>query len=245
MTKADLIFLDTETTGTGANDRICQVAYKFQGQEYEALFKPPVPIEVAAMAVSHITNRMVVDKEPFDNSAMYQSLAKIFAADHIFVAHNAQFDVEMLRKEGLMVGQVIDTLKVAQALDLEGTIPRYNMQYLRYYHDLVVEDATAHNALGDIRVLEKLFDFYYDQMLATFKDDTKVLAEMLAISARPVLIKRFNFGKYIGWKIGDVLAEDKGYLTWLFNQKIMARERSEENDEDWIYTLDYYLNPEK
>lgn len=243
MTKDNLIFLDTETTGTGSQDRICQVAYKFLGQESEALFKPPLPIEVAAMAVSHITNRMVVDKEPFKNSPMQQALAEIFSEEHIFVAHNAQFDVEMLRKEGLAVAQTIDTLKVAQALDMEGVVPKYSMQYLRYYYDLVVENAPAHDALGDIRVLEKLFDFFYDQMLVTLKDEQKVLIEMMAISARPVLIKRFNFGKYMGWKVSEVLAENKNYLAWLFNQKIMARERDEENDEDWIFTLDYYLNP--
>ena len=242
MHKTNLIFLDTETTGTGPNDRLCQVAYKFQGQEFEALFRPPLPIEINAMAVSHITNKMVADKEPFFESAMYKHLAEIFSDDKILVAHNAGFDVEMLRRENLVVNKIIDTFKLAQYLDVAGEIPRYSMQYLRYYHDLDVSDAPAHNALGDIRVLEKLFDFYFEKMRSGDKDDASVLQEMLTVSARPILIKKFNFGKYAGEKVADVARRDRNYLCWLLGEKSKTRDSGEENDENWIYTLEHYLN---
>lgn len=241
MNKSKLIFLDTETTGIGLQDRLCQVAYKFQGKESEALFKPPIPIEIDAMAVSHITNKMVADKEAFLDSAMYKNLAEIFSLEHILVAHNASFDVEMLRRENLKVERTIDTFKLAQHLDMEAQILKYAMQYLRYYHNLEVLDAPAHNALGDIRVLEKLFDHYFEKMLENNKNEEKVIAEMLSISARPVLIKKFNFGKYLGIKISDVARRDQGYLQWLLNEKIKTRDADGENDENWIYTLEHYL----
>ena len=241
MHKANLIFLDTETTGTGPNDRLCQVAYKFQGQEFEALFCPPVPIEIDAMAVSHITNKMVADKEVFVDSAMRRQLAEIFSGEKILVAHNAGFDVEMLKRENLAIEKTIDTLKLAQYLDIDGEIPRYAMQYLRYYHDLDVTDAPAHNALGDIRVLEKLFDFYFEKMLNKSGDAVKVLEEMQAISARPILIKKFNFGKYNGEKVADVAQRDCNYLRWLLGEKVKTRDSGGENDENWIYTLEHYL----
>ncbi|MFZ2226776.1 MAG: exonuclease domain-containing protein [Candidatus Moraniibacteriota bacterium] len=242
MHKTNLIFLDTETTGTGPNDRLCQVAYKFQGQEFDELFRPPVPIEIDAMAVSHITNKMVADKEAFVDSAMHRHLAEIFSGDKILVAHNAGFDVEMLRRENLAIAKIIDTLKLAQYLDVSGEIPRYSMQYLRYYHDLDVTDAPAHNALGDIRVLEKLFDYYFEKMLEKSGDVAKVLEEMLAVSSRPILIKKFNFGKYNGEKIADVAQRDRNYLRWLLSEKIKVRDSGGENDENWIYTLEHYLN---
>jgi len=243
MNKNNLVFLDTETTGIGADGRLCQVAYNFQGVEFESLFKPPVPIEIEAMSVAHITNRMVADKESFENSQMKKDLLVIFEAENILVAHNAAFDAEILRREQVEAKKIIDTYKVAQDLDVDGEIPKYKLQYLRYYFDLEVENAPAHDALGDVRVLEKLFGYYFQKMLIELGDEEKVLQRMLEISAKPVLIKKFNFGKYNGEKVSEVAKKDAGYLTWLFNQKIMAREQGLENDEDWIYTLDKYLNP--
>ena len=245
MDKINLIFLDTETTGVGPTSRLCQVAYKFNGEEVEALFKPPVPIEVESMAIAHITNKMVADKEPFAGSKMKVDLENIFSSDSILVAHNAQFDAEMLKREGVETKNIIDTFKIAHYLDVAGLIPQYKLQYLRYFYDLDVENATAHDALGDVRVLEKLFDHLFTEMTKEIKDEEKVLEEMIKISARPVLLKKFNFGKHNGVKVSDVAKDDKNYLNWLLNQKIMARENGEENDENWIYTLDYYLNPQK
>jgi DNA polymerase-3 subunit epsilon len=60
------IFLDTETTGTGPDDRLCQIAFKTgQGTIVNELFNPGKPIAIEAMAVHHITNEMVKDKPPF------------------------------------------------------------------------------------------------------------------------------------------------------------------------------------
>jgi exodeoxyribonuclease X len=241
MKRENLIFLDTETTGIGPEDRVCQVAYSFQGEEVESMFKPPVPISIDAMVVTHITNKMVADLEPFANSSMYKKLEDIFSAGNIIVAHNAPFDIDMLKRENLTVKQSIDTFKISHHLDTEKVIPRQSLQYLRYYFDLDVDDATAHSALGDVRVLEKLFDRFFGEMLTTIGDEEKVLQTMIDISSRPILFDKFNFGKYTGRKVSDVSLEDQGYISWMLNQKIMTRENGGENDENWIYTLDHYL----
>lgn len=241
MDRTKLIFLDTETTGIGPEDRLCQVAYEFGGREAESLFCPPVPISIDAMVVTRITNKMVEACPPFAESEMHRELSDIFASGAVLVAHNAKFDADMLVREGIAVGGMIDTFKVAHHLDIAGEIPKYNLQYLRYYHDLDVEDASAHDALGDVRVLRALFDFHFTQMLGTLGDEGAVLHEMLAVSARPILIRKFNFGKYSGEDVKKVASEDASYLAWLLNQKVMARERGEEDDENWIYTLDHYL----
>lgn len=242
MDKANLVFLDTETTGLGKEDRLCQVAYKFQGEEKESLFKPPVPISVESMSVAHVTNKMVADKEPFIGSDMFQQLKDIFEKDNILVAHNAGFDAEMLRKEGLEIKKMIDTFKIAHYLDHEGEIPRYNLQYLRYYFEFDVVDAPAHNALGDIRVLEVIFDHYWEKMLAIKNTPEAAISEMLKISSEPILIRKFNFGKYTGEWVEAVAKKDANYLRWLLGEKNKARENGEEEDENWIYTLRYHLN---
>jgi exodeoxyribonuclease X len=243
MDKSKLVFLDTETTGNNPEARLCQVAYKFSGKEVEGFFKPPIPISIDAMAISHITNKMVEDEEVFSDSQMKKDLEKIFSEGNILVAHNADFDSNILKNDGIIVGRKIDTVKIAQYLDEKGDIPRYSLQYLRYYFDLDLDpkDAPAHNALGDIRVLEKLFDYLFEKMEENLIGEEEVLEKMLEISVLPVLMKKFGFGKYKGEKVEDVYQKDPGYLKWLWEQKKKAKEQGEENDENWIYTLEYYL----
>jgi len=241
MNKSNLIFLDTETTGRGPNDRLCQVAYKFQGEERESLFKPSLPIEIEAMAVSHITNKMVADKEPFVGSSMQKEIENILSSGNILVAHNAAFDVEMLRRENVKVEKFIDTFKLAHEIDGEAEIPKHSLQYLRYYFDLEVENAPAHNALGDVRVLEQLFEVFFEKMMMIVDDEERVIEKMLEISARPVFVKKFSFGKYAGMFVGEVATKDRGYLEWLLNEKLRARSEGDENDENWIFTLEHYL----
>lgn len=241
MNKEHLVFLDTETTGKEKKDRLCQVAYKFKGEERESLFKPPTPIEIEAMAVSHITNRMVENCETFSGSKMKDKLEQIFKEGNILVAHNAEFDVEMLRRESLEVENKIDTHKIAQYLDEEGDIPRYSLQYLRYYFDLDVTDAPAHNALGDVRVLEKLFDNFFEKMFSQIGNEKEVIAKMIEITKNPILVKKFPFGKYKGERISNIVQIDARYLKWLLDEKIKSQEDGNGSDADWIYTLKYYL----
>ena len=241
MDRSKLIFLDTETTGRGPMSRLCQVAYSIGGEEFEALFKPPVPIEIEAMAVSHITNRMVEDKDPFLGSVMAKHLADIFSSGHIMVAHNAQFDAEMLKREGIETENFIDTFKITQHIDKNSEIPRYALQYLRYFFDLDVADAQAHSALGDVRVLEKLFARLFEKMHGEKDDEAETIRKMIEISSKPIFIKKFNFGKYRDMLVGEVAMNDIGYLRWLLGEKIKARDSGEENDENWIYTLEHYL----
>lgn len=223
-----LIFLDTETTGTEPEDRLCQLAFKTEaGLVVNELFNPKRPISIEAMAVHHITNRMVAEKPPFRESATYSSLQGLLKdAGNVVVAHNAQFDVEMLKREGLHPSRVICTLKLARFLDPKGTIPQYNLQYLRYYLDLEIE-ATPHDALGDIMVLEALFK----RIEAKFAriGTPEVRGEMIRISSAPVLISRMPFGKHKGALIGEVPPD---YLEWLAGTEL---------DEDLAYTVRYHL----
>ncbi len=237
----NLVYLDTETTGVNEEDRLCQVAYRMEGENYESLFKPPLPIKVESSAVCHITNKMVEDKENFDGSEMKSHLIDLFSSDeNVMVAHNAKFDIRMLVKDGVEVPQFIDTLKVAQALDPQGAIPRYNLQYLRYFLELEVPGAQAHDALGDVLVLEKLFERLYMKMKDSGKSYDEIISEMKKISMEPVLIKKFNFGKHKDKTVADVSKEDPGYLQWFLKQKEQQKAEGD-IDEDWLHTLEFYL----
>jgi DNA polymerase III epsilon subunit-like protein len=233
-----LLFLDTETTGNESKDHLCQVAYSIDGTRKSALFKPPVPISIESMAVHHITPKMVADKPAFKFSFEYDELKKLLHDENvILVAHNAVFDIGMLEKEGLKVPRFICTLRVARHLDAEEKISSYRLQYLRYLLELEVE-AIAHDAMGDVLVLEKLFERLLKRMTENTNGiEDLALVEMMDISSHPSLVKSFKFGKYNGIRLEEVIIKDRGYLEWLLVQKT----ENGGDDEDWIYTLKYYL----
>lgn len=234
----NLIFLDTEATGNEPDkDRISQVCYKMGDAIRTEYFKPPVPISVKAMAVTHITNKMVEDKPAFIGSDMQQELQKLLA-ENILVAHNAPFDIAMLKNEEVETPHFIDTLRVARHLDTDAVIPEYNLQYLRYYLDLDVPGANAHDAEGDVLVLEALFNRLKKKVEETYPD-TDPIKKMQEISSTPTLMRKFTFGKHKGKLVEEVVKTDRGYLEWLHNQKI--QDGVEGQDDDWLYTLEHYL----
>lgn len=233
-----LIFFDTETTGVSTADFLCQLAYKTDGEVFCELYKPEIKIPPEASAVHHITNKMVADKMSFKESDAYKKIKNLFEADDsVVVAHNAKFDLAIIKKEDINPKNVICTLRVARALDKENKIPQHKLQFLRYFLDIEIE-ATAHDALGDVLVLEKLFGRLFDKIKKenNFSDE-EALKNMMEISARPSLMHSFSFGKHIGKTVADVAKIDPGYLRWFLDTK----EKEGPEDEDWIYTLKYYL----
>ena len=224
------IFLDTETTSDAKKDRLCQLAYKTEkGEIVNELFKPPLPIAIDAMCVHHITNEMVENKPAFKDSPYHQKLVDLLNSDeNILVAHNAKFDVDMLEKEGIKPKRIICTLKLARHLDPKGVIPRYSLQYLRYFLGIKIE-ATAHDALGDILVLEKLFERLFAKMSKDIGPGA-VENRMMDISSKPILLTRMYFGKYKGEFFKDI---PQDYLKWLSG--------TDDLDEDMRFTVRHYL----
>lgn len=232
------IFLDTETTGTEQGDRIIQIAFHVGGSDLSvnALFNPPLPIKIGAMATHHITQEMVAGHPSFGESTIKPALIELLGDGGILIAHNAKFDIGMLYKEGVEVPNYIDTLKIARFLDPKGKIESYSLQYLRYLLELKIE-ATAHDALGDVMVLELLFNRLQEKMTALYKNDD-VIKTMVEISKLPSLLPRCKFKKHKDELWADVAKTDPNYLRWMLNEK--EKEKSAD-DEDLIYTLTHYL----
>lgn len=162
------IYLDCETTGLTPQDRLCQVAYSIGHDELgmpvieSGYFLPPIPVCLDAMMVNHITNKFLADKEVFQQSIMFAKLARLLQT-HTLVAHNAQFDIDMLEREGLKVHSHICTKKVAKHLSLA---EKNNLQYLRYALELDIPQAIAHTAEGDVMVLIALYNKFEKHITA-------------------------------------------------------------------------------
>jgi len=233
-----IIFFDTETTGNTEKDYLCQIAYKSSSEQFVGLYQPPFKIPPEASAVHHISNKMIANKPTFQHSAEYENIKKLFEdKDSIMVAHNAPFDLMIIKKEDIIPANFICTLRVARHLDPEEKIERYNLQYLRYLLEIEVE-AQAHDALGDVLVLEQLFERLKKKIMEhDSMSEHQAIDEMIKISSHPSIFKKLNFGKHKGKRIEDVVKEDRGWLEWLYAEKV----KSDVLDEDWIYTLKHFL----
>jgi exodeoxyribonuclease X len=233
------LFFDTETTGNADGDRLVQLGIKERGIAeplVNALYKPPLPIAYEAMAIHHITEKMVEDRPAFVASPEYTDIKAAFEdEDIVSVAHNAAFDLAILRREGIKPANIICTYKVASALDTEEQFSHYSLQYLRYALGMDVV-ANAHDAMGDVLVLEALFENLLAKLAETQGSEELAVKEMLDISSKPKLFTTIRFGKHKGKRIEEIARQDRGYLEWLLREK-----KKEGGEEDWVYTLEHFL----
>lgn len=234
-----IIFFDTETTGNGEGDRLLQIAAKERrgGEIVNAIYKPPLPISYGAMAVHHITEKMTDGRPAFRDAEEYDALKRVFEhEDTVSVAHNASFDLAMLAREGIRPRRHICTYKVVRALDTDEEMEQYKLQYLRYLFGLEVE-ASAHDAMGDVLVLEGVFETLLEKAVAREGSEDAALAKMVELSRQPVLFTTLRFGKYRDKRIADIARSDRGYLEWLLGEK----RKDPAGEADWIFTLEHHL----
>lgn len=228
----NLIFLDTETTGLD-NARIVQLAYKIRNSDemFIEYYKPPVPIEFGAMGTHHITEEMVADKLPFLETTTYKELPQILK-DSVFVAHNAKYDIGILKNEGIEVNNSICTYKVAYRLY---DLPDYKLQSLRYRWGVKIDEAKAHDASGDVAVLEQIFEHMikeYANQNQLSEDES--IKKFIEISNEPVLLRKISFGKHSGTSFDDLRKNYRDYLVWM-------RDKMEDKNEDLEFTINHHL----
>jgi hypothetical protein len=101
------------------------------------------------------------------------------------------------------------------------------MQYLRYYFELFEildengneEVTTAHDAFGDVIVLERIFRVMFDiikNKLGVSSDE--VIDIMLRMTQKEYLmITTMSFGKYRGKTFEEVSRIDPKYLDWIID----------------------------
>ncbi|MES2224934.1 MAG: exonuclease domain-containing protein [Patescibacteria group bacterium] len=237
----NIIFFDTETTGAGPNDYLCQLAIKQRGVAepfVDAIYKTPVPIPFECSAIHHISNKMVADRPLFKESPEYAAIKALLEDENtICVAHNASFDDLILKNDDIQIKNLLCTFKTIRELDTDSRFAMHKLQYLRYALDIEL-DVSSHEAFADVLVLEQLFEYELKEAMQKWNcDEQAAIAKMIAITAEPLAIKTINFGKYNGKTIAEVATLDIGYLSWLLDQK----RKSDRDETDWIYTLEKYV----
>ncbi len=232
------VFLDLETTGLEEKDRICELAiitdedgkYVFSS----TLCKSSKKISKEAMSIHHITNEMVVDAPKCEESDTYTLLQANNTPQNVLIAHNADFDLGMLEKEGFGLNmQRVDTLRCVKALIPE--CERFNLQFLRYELGLYKEEKELAKELGiELCAHRALSDSLHLMLLWKTLLQYATVSQLIEISANPVLLQKLPFGKYSGRYIEEIVGLDLGYLHWML-------ENIEDMDEDLQYSIRYHM----
>ncbi|MDD3476140.1 MAG: 3'-5' exonuclease [Sulfurimonas sp.] len=240
------VILDTETTGIGEEDRVIQLGFIVLGEKdieiQNEFFSTSVPISFGAMETHGITPNMLEGKPSCTESESYKRLNELNIDENYLIIHNAKFDIGMLEKEGFKTQmKVIDTLRVAKHMlpDEEA----HRLQYFRYKMGLYKEEQKeaddlnivikAHDAIGDVLVLKLLLSKLKELVLAQFPNENPV-EKMVDLTATPIMIKSFNFGKYRGKTLLEVASSDAPYLRWMLSNM-------ENLDEDMRYSINTLL----
>lgn len=225
-----IVFFDLETTGVNAiHDRIVEISYikvfPDGNEESKTLrINPERHIPEQSSAIHGIYDEDVKDCPTFKQVA--GDIAAIFVNSDIAGFNSNYFDVPMLVEEMLRAGIDFDITK-CRLIDVQNIYHKLEQRTLsaayKFYCGKNLED--AHSAQADTRatyeVLKAQLDKYPDklnndvQFLSSFSkmNDNVDFAGRIIYNDKHIPV--FNFGKYKGQSVEDVLARDPGYYGWM------------------------------
>ena len=224
-----IVFFDLETTGTSiTDDRIVEISYiKIypDGHEHSDTLRinPGRPIPPEATAVHHITDADVANAPLFAQVA--KDLEAVFTDVDIAGFNSNRFDVPLLVEEFLRVGTNIDLSK-CRFVDVQTIFHKMEQRTLSaaYLFYCGKELDGAHSADADTRatyeVLKAQLDRYSSlqndiEFLAKFSTQSRNVDFAGRIVYNDKNVEVFNFGKYKGMPVAEVLARDSGYYSWI------------------------------
>lgn len=235
-----IIVLDTETTGVGEPDRICQLAYLVLNEEgqveeiHNELCTPPLAISFDAMAIHHITPEMLIGTPDCIDTKAFSRLLELNTPDNLMVIQNAEFDLGMLAKEKFESKmRLIDTFRILRARHPLDT--PHGLQYKRYqwglYHkeeafiDELGIEIKAHDALGDVIVLKHLYEKLCEE---------HTVQSMIELCSQPIILEYVPFGKHKGKRFEEVTRDARNDLKYMLDNFDL--------DGDLKATITHHLN---
>ncbi|MCM1108775.1 MAG: exonuclease domain-containing protein [Clostridium sp.] len=225
-----LVFFDLETTGTNINaDRIVELCYikvHPNGNEESKTMRinPEMHIPETSSKIHGIYDQDVADCPTFKQIAR-ELAATIEGCD--FAGFNSnRFDVPLLVEEFLRAGVNIDLSK-RKFIDVQNIYHKLERRTLsaayQFYCGQVLED--AHSALADTRATYEVLQAQLDRYPDDLQNDVQFLADYSRMTNNVDFAGRivydengrevFNFGKYKGRIVVDVLRVDPGYYSWI------------------------------
>ena len=226
-----LIFFDLETTGVNASkDRIVEISYiklMPNGTEVEKTLRinPEMHIPEEATAVHGITDADVADKPRFKDIA--KELARVFEGCDIAGFNSNRFDVPLLAVEFLRADVDVDFSR-RRFVDVQTIFHKMEQRTLsaayKFYCGKDLDD--AHSANADTRATYEVLKAQLDKY-PSLQNDIDFLSKFsthnrnVDLAGRIVYndnnVEVFNFGKYKGIPVEEVLKTDSGYFGWILN----------------------------
>lgn len=239
-----LVFIDLETTGINiATDRIVEITifkvfpnHKEEIRTYRV--NPTIPIDPKAIVIHGITNEDVSDAPTFNEIA--QTIANDIEGCDFAGFNSSKFDFPMLAEEFMRAGVEID-LKKRKFIDVQVIFHKMEQRTLSAAYKLYCnkELKDAHTSHADTKatyeVLQAQLDKYcgmkyIDQAgnaSAAIENDIDFLAKFSShtnnvdFAGRIVYNEKgkeiFNFGKYKGMTVEEILKKDPSYYSWMMN----------------------------
>lgn len=230
--KNPLVFFDLETTGTNINnDRIVEICYLKvypNGNEESKTMRinPGIHIPEAASAVHGIYDTDVADCPTFKEVA--RSVVNDIEGCDLAGFNSNRFDIPLLAEEFLRAGVDID-LSRRKFVDVQVIFHKMEQRTLsaayKFYCGKSLED--AHTAEADTRATYEVLMAQIDRYPEDLKNDVSFLSDFSSFSKNVDFAGRmvyddqgveiFNFGKYKGMPVVEVLKRDPGYYGWILN----------------------------
>ncbi len=229
--KRPIVFFDLETTGVNiTNDRIVEITLlriEPNGKETEKTFlvNPTIPISKEATDVHGITDEDVKDKPVFKEIA--KNVASFIEGADIAGFNSNRFDIPLLAEEFLRA-DVDFNMRNRKFVDIQVIYHKMEQRNLaaayKFYckKELIDAHSSKADTFATYEILKAQLDFYKDipksvPELSEFSTQNKNadLAGHIVFNDKNVEV--FNFGKYKGIPVDDVLTKDPGYFGWMMN----------------------------
>ena len=225
-----IVFFDLETTGVDIeNDRIVELALvkiDTSGKEtiYETRINPLIPIPDEVSDIHGIYDEDVQDSPTFEEVS--ENIENFIEGCDLAGYNIRKFDIPLLQNEFDRCETDIDLYEVYQIdiMKICHKMEQRNLSWaLNYYcgesHD------NAHAALDDVKATMKIFS----AQLSKYSDLPETVEELDEFcddrdpnwfDADGKFIWKqgklyFNFGKYNGQSLEDIIENDSGYIRWI------------------------------
>ena len=230
--KNPIVFFDLETTGTNINtDRIVEICYLKvypNGNEETKTMRinPEMHIPEQSSAIHGIYDADVADCPTFKEVA--KEIARDIEGCDLAGFNSNRFDIPVLAEEFLRAGVDIDMMK-RKFIDVQVIYHKLEQRTLsaayKFYCGKNLED--AHTAEADTRATYEVLKSQLDRYPEELQNDMAFLAEYSSFNKNVDFAGRivyddkgvevFNFGKYKGMSVSEVLQKDPGYYSWILN----------------------------
>lgn len=223
-----IAFIDLETTGVNlGTDRIVEIAIVKllpDGSKTvkRKLINPEMPISKTSVEIHGITNEMVKDAPTFAQAA--QELKQVLDDCDLAGYNSNRFDIPLLVEEFLRAGVDFD-MKGRRMVDVQNIFHKMEQRTLsaayKFYCGKVLE--SAHSAEADAAATHEVLVAQlgrYPELGNTIESINKFIGEEIVVdfARRFVMqdgVEVFNFGKYKGQSIAEVLTKEPQYYDWM------------------------------